>query len=280
LHDSEDVMVMGLDSATPGRMAVTFYRELKASEFLDRIQRWHNALSWPQNLSKDQHFVGAPAPRDIAEAAYGRRIDDKLKKATVERLLPCIIDGRDLPKDLVDLTIRRSFNRVGMDAWEWEKCLGIACSLFKGFHHQRGYAMALEEDRKTRDYLYGRLLAVAEHIESRALYIAGEKRDTMASRLMQRFADHPHSTWRTIELSLKPYMSRLRNSRGGFLAEMERILDELIASFSSDDSKESFVNDHPLSGEFLLGYHCQRQSLRTFEKPEDLDTPKTDTKEI
>ena len=38
--------------------------------------------------------------------------------------------------------------------------------------------MALEEDRKTKDYLYGRLLAVGEQIESMALYYAKEKRDT------------------------------------------------------------------------------------------------------
>jgi len=286
LDDSEAVMVMGLDSATPGRMAVTFYKELKGSTFLDRIEHWHASLSWFQDFGKKRRFVGAPAPRDIAEAAYGQRIDDKLKKATVERLLPCIIDRQNLPRDLVELTVRRVVNRIGMKGkkgqeWnEWEKCLGIVCSLFKGLNHQKGYAMALEESRKTRDYLYGRLLAVAEHIEARSLYVAGENRDTMASRLMQRFADHPHSTWRTIELSLKPYMSRLRSSRGAFLASMENLLDGIIAAFSHDDLREAFVNDTPLSGEFLLGYHCQRQTLRSYEKPDDLDTTKTVAEEI
>lgn len=127
--------------------------------------------------------------------------------------------------------------------------------------------MALEEDRTTRDYLYGRLLAVAEHLESRALYIAGEKnRDTMASRLMQRFADRPHTTWRTIELSLTPYKARLRSNRGGFLFEMDQLIDQLMNLFSTNDQQESFLNDRPLSGEFLLGYHCQRQVLRNSGK--------------
>ena len=65
--------------------------------------------------------------------------------------------------------------------------------------------MTLETDRRTRDYLYGRLLAIAENIESRALFVARETRDTTAARLMQRFADRPYSTWRTIELALVPY---------------------------------------------------------------------------
>jgi CRISPR-associated protein Csd1 len=240
LDPSEDIVVMGLDSATPGRMAITFYRELKGSEFLDRIEAWHEKYAWPQNFGKASKFVGAPAPRDIAEAAFGRRLDDKLRKSTVERLLPCIVDGRSLPRDLVDAVVRRTCNRVGLDHWEWEKNLGIACARFKGF---------FKED--------GRLLAIAEHIEGRALYVGGETRDTTAAKLMQRFADRPASTWRTIELALKPYISRLRAKRAGFIREMENLLDEVIPSFQGDD----FLDDRKLSGEFLLGYHCQRQVL-------------------
>lgn len=275
LEDTTDIVVMGLDSATPGRMAMTYYRELKGSEFLERIESWHERNAWPQNFGKGSTFIGVPSPRDIAEAAHGRRIDDKLRKSTVERLIPCIIDGMHLPRDLVDACARRAFNRVGLDKTkrggkvfedEWEKCLGIACALYKGFHQERGYQMALEESRKTRDYLYGQLLAVAEHIEGRALYVAGENRDTTAARLMQRFSDRPYSTWRTIELSLNPYKSRLRASRGAFLWEMEQLLDGLVHAFPTE-GKEAFTNDRPLSGEFLLGYHCQRQKLR--EKNED-----------
>ena len=124
--------------------------------------------------------------------------------------------------------------------------------------------MALETDRRTRDYLYGRLLAIAENIESRALFVARETRDTTAARLMQRFADRPYATWRTIELALVPYKTRLRASRGGYLFKMDALLDEVMGAFSGDD----FTQDGPLSGEFLLGYHCQRQAL----KPSD-DTP-------
>ena len=117
--------------------------------------------------------------------------------------------------------------------------------------------MALEQDRTTRDYLFGRLLAVAEHIEGRALYVADEKRDTSAAKLMQRFADHPYSTWRTIELSLAPYKTRLRSKSPGFLVNMEKLIDGIVSSFNGQD----FMNEARLSGEFLLGYHCQRQAL-------------------
>ena len=132
LEDSDDIVVIGLDSATPGRMAITYYRELTSSEFLECVIDWHERCAWFQNYSKDKRYVGAPAPREIAEAAYGRRLDDKLRKATVERLLPCIIDARPLPRDIVAACVRRVCNRAGLEKWEWEKYLGIACALIRG----------------------------------------------------------------------------------------------------------------------------------------------------
>ena len=263
LGNTTGVIVMGLDSATPGRMSITFYRELKGSDYLDRIDRWHRECTWIHNYRyketqnseqnkterKYYSFVGAPAPRDIAEAAYGGKVDDKLRKATIERILPCIIDGRQIPRDLVESAVRRASNRVAMEDWEWNKTLSIACALFKKYHTKEDYSMSLDQNRKTRDYLYGRLLAIADRLEGRALYKAEEKRDTNAARYMQRFAERPCSTWRQIYLSLSPYMARLGGAK-----YYKDLVDEVICKFEHED----FISDKALSGEFLLGYHCQR----------------------
>ena len=263
LGERADIVVIALDSATPGRMAILYYRELRGSEFLDRIERWHSRLAWVQNFGKEQRFVGAPSPRDIAEAAYGRRVDEKLRKATVERLLPCILDGRPLPRDLEQATFHRAVNRAGMEPWEFERVLGIACSLIRGTHPEEDYRMSLDETRTTRDYLYGRLLAVADSIEELALKVANESRETNAARLMQRFADHPATTWRTLELQLRPYIARLRGSRyEGALAIRQKLLDTLISGFPAGEQGSAFLDNHRLSGEFLLGYHSQREELR------------------
>lgn len=279
LSNLDEIVVMGLDSATEGRLAITYYRELTSSEFLDRITDWHERCSWPQRYGKDNKFIGAPAPNDIAEAAYGERIGKKkeLLKATVERLLPCIIDGRPLPGDLVESAVRRACNRMGFEKSkhesEWQKCLGIACALVRGMSKET-YRMALEEDRTTRDYLYGRLLAIAENIEEQALWVSNETRDTNAARLMQRFASHPYSTWRTLELALVPYKSRLRANRPAFLWKRERLLDAVVSMFHPED----FATLDILSGEFLLAYHCQRAALRNKSKDSSIqpDEPTTE----
>lgn len=266
ISDTENIIVMGLDSATPGRMAIPFYREVTGSEFLKRIEQWHSDFAWAQNFGKDSHFFGSPSPKDIAWAAYGKKSEGKggikLLNATVERLIPCIIDGLQFPNDLVISCVRRVSNRVGMEKWEWEKCLGITCSLYRGTNKERRYNMELEEGRKTRDYLYGELLAVAEKIESTALSFARENRDTTAARMMQRFSERPFSTWKLIENSLVPYMARINSRMPGLLSGYKELLDEIHASFSRND----YTEDKSLSGEYLLGYHCRRTWFSTHKR--------------
>ena len=133
--------------------------------------------------------------------------------------------------------------------------------------------MGLEQDNTSRDYLYGRLLAIAERLEDMSLYVAGESRSTTAARLMQRFADRPSSTWRHIELALQPYIQRLKNNRAGFLHNTQILMDEVMNKFTEGE----FVNDKPLSGEFLLAYHSQRLELRN--KTNNIENDELKTKE-
>ena len=122
--------------------------------------------------------------------------------------------------------------------------------------------MGLEEEKCSRDYLYGRLLAIAEKVESMALYFANGKRETAAARLMQRFADRPYSTWRTIETSLTPYEARIKAKSPGLLAGYKELMDTVCSQFQTDE----FTQDNRLSGEFLLAYHCQRKWLNEHKR--------------
>ncbi len=113
----------------------------------------------------------------------------------------------------------------------------------------RGIQWHYKKERKSRDYLYGRLLSIADDLERWALSSADEKRPTNAQRMMQRFADRPFSTYRNIEMALVPYKQRLGGKASRYYKEIENIMD----MFEVDE----FTDDSPLSGEFLLGYYCQ-----------------------
>jgi CRISPR-associated protein Csd1 len=197
----------------------------------------------------------------------------KFKKSIIERFLPCIIDGRQIPIDIVETAIRKASNPLAFkdnEKWQWERTLSIACALYRCYsirnsNNKNKYTMALEPERIDRDYLYGRLLAVAEHLEETALYMANEKRETSAARLMQRFADYPYQTWRSLESALVPYKSRLNSNRPGFLFKIKNLFDEIIAKFQPGD----FEKDGRLSGAYLLGYHCQRLVLKVKKYDEE-----------
>lgn len=286
LSDTEGIAVMALEAASPGRLSITYYREHFFKEYLDRLQAWQTDLAWPQPVRVEAEKTGqgrgkartiwqpiAPLPKAIARAAYGRRCDDKLLMATAERLLPCIVDGAPLPRDLVECCVRRACNRVAQEAWEWKGTLAVACALYKGWSirtRNKEYGMGLDESNSNRDYLYGRLLAVAEYIERTALSAAGETRPTNAERLMQRFADQPCATWRQLEVQLSPYMQRLQGSgRAGLLFRARKTLDAVMGRFRNGD----FAAPGKLGGEFLLGYHCHRMALYA---KSDNNTPEED----
>lgn len=279
-----DVVVMSVDTATEStaRLSIVYYRALKGSEFLERIENWHETCAWrhtyhaievldEKGKAKKRYipFIGAAAPADIAEAAYGSRRDDKLKKATIKRLLPCIVDGQPIPRDLVESVVWRASNREGIrnpddkkyrgdEEFTWKKTLSIACALFR--KHKEGkekFEMSLDETRTTRDYLYGRLLAIADALEERALYKAKEKRATNAARYMPQFSQRPYQTWKQIHEALTPYMVRL-----GGAHYYKNLMAEVI-----NLNPEALEGNNPLTGEYLLGYYCQRQKLR--EKKDD-----------
>lgn len=295
LKEHESIVILGLDSATPGRMASTYYRDFMAKDYIATIEKWHLHLAWPQRVSKEIQAgnkkpktqvywpLSAPSPWNILQAAYGDVVksNEELKKSLYERILPCILEARPLPIDLVNLAVSRASNRNNSEHWEWERNLGVACALYRGFHHperqpdkskRRNYKMSLDTQYASRDYLFGRLLAIAERVEEMAMVAASEpSRSTHACRLMQRFADRPASTWLNIRNALVPYQQRLRAKLPPLEAAYNRLLDDVCDTFSRDD----FVSDKRLSGEYLLGFHCQRKWLREHKLEQGLWVAKT-----
>lgn len=269
---TDSIVVMALGSATPGRMGVAYYRDFQPVEYLSNLEAWHRDCAWWQRAGKEKQEAGkpkwyrcAPSYWTILEAVYGDIIksNEALKKNLSERLLPSIIDKQSIPLDIMRRATHRATQRHSFkldEQWQWEQNLGVACALYRGYAIRtlrRHYAMALETNNTSRDYLYGRLLAIAEDIEQRSLNKSDEKRLTNAGRLMQRFADRPFSTWKTIELSLLPYIQRLQNTDSYFINSRKQSLDQIYSLFNSD----SFNSDKALSAEFLLGFHSQRLEL-------------------
>ena len=277
LAANEQISLLMVDepSKTGGRMSLTFYQEKLRDDYFRDLDEWQDDFAWYQEY-KSSWIFAAPSLERIAEVVLTKtEFEDKDRKSRRQlyaRLLPVISGGKSvhIPYDLVQKSFQVACNPFAnyrpedgekIRSANWQRNIGVACALYKGWrarHHnlsqRRTYPMSLDTQNRSRDYLYGRLLAVAENTESYALYLAGEKRTTTAERYMQRFAEHPFATWRNIELALKPYQERLRNNGKDTGAQA---IGEIMELFATDD----FTSDDKLSGEFLLGYHCQKMEI-------------------
>lgn len=270
IGDISKVFIMGLDSATPGRLSITFFNEMDSIEYWSNIEHWHTECVWWQWSEKNKlRYVGAPSPKTIAEVAYGKSVDEKLRKQTVARLLPCIIKRRPIPSDLVNACIQRACNRNGLEPWDWNLAVNTACALFRyqiySTKKQYHYTMSLDRTITERGYLYGRLLAVAELLEKAAQKASSDtERPTNAEKLMQRFSSHPHSTWQTLRKALDPYIQILIKNKPGLKNYYDQELESIHDLFDRND----FINDTKVSGEFLLGYYCQKSEMFTKKSPD------------
>ncbi|NAW70299.1 type I-C CRISPR-associated protein Cas8c/Csd1 [Vibrio sp. V27_P1S3P104] len=274
LDDNEQIALLGLDSATPGRMGILYYRETIAKEFLARLEQWQLDLGWQQRVKINEQWqwvYSAPSLFRVLDGVYGDVLKsaDTLKKNLITRLYPCIVEGKSIPQDIMHSAFHRAINRVAYKSdqtWLWLQNLGIACSLIKGFYirttHstiQKEYPMALQQDNASRDYLFGRLLAVANKIEKVALSSSEANRLTTAERFMTQFVNRPASTWLNISNALVPYQQRLFNNYQGYDNATKALLMQITDRFNPAD----FTSNQKLTPEFLLGFHNQMMWLET-----------------
>ncbi len=278
------IAIMSTDSSTKGRLSVTYYRELSENEYEERIEQWHSTCKWYQPFGKDAdgayqpgNFIGAPSINRIVLAVLGKRRSNsdtsynKFVKSLREQLLHCIFDGERLPSSMVIAATNRASNPLVFEntdtksknnRWrDWEYVLGAACALNKRYYHdykKEEFAVELERERRDRDYLFGRLLAVADRIESSARYKQGKTKDdaraTNAIRYMAVFSQHPFRTWNMLfTQQLNPYIQQLNGADWYF---------NLIGDIKQQFETGEFESDDSLDGRYLLGFFAQRQELR------------------
>ena len=280
INDNDRILIMALNAATPGRMSILLYREFMKSDFFEAQEYWHNHLAWFYTYWKKgeksaRHTISAPSPEEIVKTAYGGHVSDSAKAMTVQRLLSCIIDKTAIPNDIEQLCFCRASRLSTLESSEREKTLETACAVIKYnlfAKYEEDYAVEIIDELEDRDILYGRLLAIADKIESTVLDEREENRQSNAVRYMQRFAKYPCSTWKLLYVDkLQPYLKYLKQMHPKLLSWYESI----IQGISEKIIKNDFVTDDVLSGKFLLGYHWQQKDFwRKREKDQSVNGSK------
>ena len=285
LHQ-HSINVMAIDTADgsmQGRLSIVYYCSLNLSGFYENLLHWNKECCWKIRLPHGKSsytFIGAPLPKDIAAAAYGKEmgnyidVDDKVLKKTINRILPCIVQHRKIPKDIVFSAIHRVNNPLGYSVSEkgisqnWEKVLNTTCALIVKYHFDyRGgelVDMALDLQCTDRNYLFGRLIAVAESFEIRANYKSDTHRVTNAKKFWSQFVMRPAATWKTIYGKLNRYEPRL-NVRDR--VSYNNLIGEILNGLGECDG----YNNEALNENYLLGYYAQREVLKTKNNKEQAE---------
>lgn len=277
------VAILATEPSTTGRLAITYYREFLGTkdEYEERIINWHEKCKWYQRPLNRRTFKGAPSFDMIVRAVLGspRSENDesfqKLKKGLNKQLLYCVFDGQKVPLPWVRSAVNRCSNPLALEKSgdsfyerfsEWEEVLGTTCALVKKFFFDYGkevIPLELDTTITDRDYLYGRLLAIADQIESHARYLKGKSDSgaTNALRYMFAFSQRPFRTWNLLfSKQLNPYIQQLDGAE---------YYMKLIGSIMEKFKPEDFNNDAPLNGKYLMGFFAQRQVFKNSKKDKE-----------
>ena len=276
VENTAHMILLGFDASTPGRLAMVEEKELDSAKYLFNIQKWHEECGWIHETKKDgeeKSFWGMVGVRDFADILFGIEnngyltvVDAKLYAQVAKRLIPCIWDAQKVPYDFVNRAVAKASMPLSYkDRKNWERVLTLACSLVKKYRKDNGYKeewnVAVDHECKERDYLYGRLLAVADRIEYRTYEKQqDDSRVTNAKRYMNAFSQRPYETWKVIEENIQPYLNKL------LMIQEKRYYENLLNTICSLFTVENYSDNTKLSGLYLLGYHCQAYDLKNYKE--------------
>ena len=280
LNFNSDIIIMVLDAATQGRMSINMYQELKSSEFYDNVNRWFSQTVWHwcyfDGQKKLVHCVQTPSLYNIIKYACGVEkdsligqptveVDEKILQRFVQAIFPCIALGKPLPANVLKQIFTRASNpQFYSNKNNWDRVVDVCCALYRKYYiDKKGVElnMKLDRDCDDRSYLYGRLAAVAEKIETDT-YDSDEKRAPNALRYMNVLMTSPFKTWRHIEMKISPYMTKLASKKYGSYTYYGKELQEIYVNFK----KGEFELVKPLDAMFFMGYYGEKDELYTSSK--------------
>ena len=270
LPQSAGVVIAAFDAATTGRLAVTYYNELLASDFLDRLHDWEASCCWEDG----PYGIQSPSLFQIVSWAFGTprngkaEMDDRILSQQMQRLVACRVDKAPFPLDIERALAEKASHLLLYEGENRQKLLFTACAAIRKYHcdHlKEEWDMALDKNCSDRSYLFGRLLAIADAIENNT-YTDEDRRETNAIRMQKAFTLRPMTTWSALWDKLRPYNKRLAQSKPGLYRYYHSVIDDILNRLSPFDP----TLNQKLNDIYLLGYSHQR-AYRT-EKSDSQET--------
>lgn len=288
IRTEDKIAVIALDAATTGRLSVVYYDEMGGDQYINAILNWQQHCNWRRSIKAGNTEEGrrritcecTPSPRDMALAAYGVQrtewleADGKLIRATIMRLLPCITGKKGkIPQDIIRAAVRRASMPQTMSDFIWyNDVLCVTCAMIR-FNYERGNMTMdnfLQDNGKDRNVLFGRLLAVYDYMEQRAMYERDENgkvkegRTTNAKRYWNAYSSRPARTSKTIRENLIAYERKLNDYER---KKFEEWTGEIMTQFA-----EGQFDNTALTELYLPGYYQQIEYMKkSFQKKDSTE---------
>ena len=271
LDFSSKIMLMCVDAATPGRLSVVQYQEFAATDYYNHLEQWYRDASWHTlwfRNGKRFHGISTPSPYQIALFAGGTErsdtgkimADDKQMKLLFREIYSCMLHGTTVPSHILKMLYNRCANplKYAAERGNWEKLLDITCALYRKHYIEKNgvtFNVGLDRTCTDRSYLYGRLTAVADKMETDTF--EKELRQTNAKRYMSAMLNAPFKTWAYLEERVLPYTAKIIKQNPQYFAKYEKELEEIHSLFQMED----YASNERLDARFFMGFYCQKQEF-------------------
>lgn len=240
--------VLGL-APNAARISVRFWLTGTVAEFAQHIKRHFDDLEIVRDKDTPEFFA---LNSMLSHASLNYKLEN-LAPNLAGQTTESILKGFPYPQTLFHATIRRV--RAEQHITRVRAAVIKACiNRYNRFYHksEEEIKVALDTSNKSPAYLLGRLFAVLERVQSKALGI-----ETIRERYYGAFSSTPVTVFPQLMKLKNHHLAKLDSGKNFF----EKLIGEIVDGLdgSGDIPRQLSLNDQ---GRFAVGYYHQRQALK------------------
>ncbi|MGT2933101.1 type I-C CRISPR-associated protein Cas8c/Csd1 [Streptococcus catagoni] len=266
--DSSNYYVAIMNKTSNGRISLKYFRDLQASSLLENLGVWEGRYSWERRRKDGSYADYTPSLIQIILAAYGVDRDrfleldnDHFKSDQFQKLVTNLIDGKPVPFSIVK-KLEENIKQRQKYSKHWYQVQQVSLGIL---HKQNGEELSpmLDHTNQNRSYLFGRLLAIFELIETLRYKLdnSDSGRITNAERYWTAYTGQPTKLMMLLENKIKPYEETLKlNSRGSW-SKLNKEKEEIMQLLTPLLETESI--EKPLDYRFMFGYYAEKKFYYT-----------------
>ena len=266
-HDATYYVAI-LNKTSNGRIALKYFRQVQVSQLLKNLESWQENYSWEAKTKAEDYRLKTPTFNEIINVAYGvdreRYLEldnDSFKSDQYQQLVTALIDGNPMPSTIVK-KLEANIKQRQKYPKHWSQVQQVSLAIL---HKQDGreFKPMLDHENTNRSYLFGRLLAIFELIETQRYRIDGnnQERITNAERYWNAYTSQPAKLMMNLTNKIKPYEETVKLNAHGIFHKLDKERAEIVQLLSPLMGKKD-IND-PLDYQFIFGYYAEKQFFYT-----------------